>query len=63
MLNIQAEQRPFVPPERAGLSASLKAPVAAKTSAFHFGHSIDSSPRFWLNFILRSRCEEVSRDG
>jgi hypothetical protein len=21
------------------------------------GYSIDCSPRFWLNFILRSRCE------
>jgi hypothetical protein len=37
VLKIRAERRPFVPPERAGPSASLNALMAAKTSAFHRG--------------------------
>jgi hypothetical protein len=47
MLNIQAERRPFVPPERAGPSASLNAPMSPKPAHFHLG-----SARRRVSFVL-----------
>src|SRR5271154_2938936 len=54
MVNIQAERRPFVPPERAGPSASLYAPWPAKRAHFHLG---DAGRGASFVLFLRFRCK------